>query len=70
MTNVSATFTYASVATHETVCIGLMLATLNLLDMMVADMMNAYITTPCKEKIWITLSSEFYKDKGKKTIIA
>ncbi len=70
MTNVPATYTYASVIMPETVCIALMLAALNLLDVMVTDIMNAYITAPCKEKVWTTLGSEFGKDKGKKAIIA
>ncbi len=65
MTNVPATYTYASVVTRETV----RLAALNLLEVMAADIMNAYITAPCKEKIWTTLGSEFGKDKGKKAIV-
>ncbi len=69
MTNVLATYTYASIVTCETVHIALMLAALNLLEVMAADIMNAYITAPCKEKIWTTLGSEFGKDKGKKAII-
>ncbi len=69
MTNVPATYTYASVVTRETVRIALMLAALNSLDVMAADIMNAYITAPCKEKIWTTLGPEFGKDKGKKAII-
>ncbi len=36
---------------------------------MAADIMSAQITTPCKEKIWTTLGSEFGKDKGKKAIV-
>ncbi len=69
MTNIPATYTYASVVKHETVHIALMLAALNLLNVMAADIMNAYITALCKEKIWTTLGSEFGKDNGKKAII-
>ncbi len=69
MTNVPATYTHASVVTCETIHIALMLAALNLLEVMVADIMNSYITTPCKEKLWTTLGSKFGKDKGKKAII-
>ncbi len=68
VTDVPATFTYANAISHETVCIALMLGTLNFLDVMAAHMMNAYITAPCK-KLWTTLGSEFRKDKGKKAII-
>ncbi len=69
MTDVPVTFTYASVVTRETVCIALMMAALNLLEVMAADIMNAFITAPCKEKIWTTHGSEFGKDTGKKAII-
>ncbi|KAL7460918.1 hypothetical protein ACHAXS_001355 [Conticribra weissflogii] len=69
MTIIPAMFTYAGVVTLEMVSIALVLVTLNLLDMMAADIMNAYITAPCKEKIWTTLGSEFRKDKGKEVII-
>ncbi len=69
MTNVPATYTYTSVIMHETVCIALMLAALNSLVVMAADIMNAYIIALYKEKIWTTFGTEFRKDKGKKTII-
>ncbi len=69
MTNVPATYMYASVVMCETVCIALMLAALNLLEVMAADIMNVNITAPCKEKIWTTLASDFGKDKGKKAIL-
>ncbi len=65
MNNVPAMYTYASVITHDTVCIALILAALNLLEVMTADIMNA----SCKEKMWTNLVSEFGKDKGKKAII-
>ncbi len=65
MTNVPDRYAYASVIKHETVHIALMLAALNSLEVMVADVINAYITASCKEKIWTTLGSEFRKDKGK-----
>ncbi len=68
-TNVCAIYTYTSVVMHETVCIALILAALNVLEMIAADNINVYITTPCKEKIWTILGSEFGKDKGKKAII-
>ncbi len=69
MTNVTVMFTYASVIMYETVCITLMLAELNFLEVMTTDIMNAYNIAPCKEKTSNTIGSEFGKDKGKKAII-
>ena len=37
--------------------------------MKAADIMNAYITAPTKEKIWTTLGPEFGNDADKKAII-
>ncbi len=36
---------------------------------MTADIMNAYITAPNKEKIWALFGSEFGKDKCQKAIV-
>ncbi len=48
MTNVPTMYINASFVMRETVCIALMLAVLNLVDMMATDIMNAYITALCK----------------------
>ncbi len=69
MTDVPPTVTYASVVLHEMVCIALTTAVLNALKVMAADIMNADITAPNKEKIWTLLSLEFGKDKGSKAIV-
>ncbi len=61
--------THTSAVMHETVLVTLMLAALNLLKVMTADIINAHITTLCKEKIWTTLGSKFRKDKGNEAII-
>ncbi len=53
MTDVPATVTYTSVVSRETVCIALTIASLNALKVMTADIMNAFITAPNKEKIWM-----------------
>ncbi len=70
MIDVLATLTYANIIMHKTIHIALTLADLNLLDVMAADIMNAYITDPCMEKIGTVLGSELGKVKGKKVIIA
>ncbi len=45
------------------------MAVLNALKVMAADIMNAYITAPKKEKIWTLLGPEFGKNKGCKAIL-
>ncbi len=54
---------------HEIVHIVLMLAALNLLEVMAADIMNTYIIAQCKEKIWTMIGSEFRNDEGMKAFL-
>ena len=69
MTTTPAAITYASVVTRETVRIALTLAALNVLEVKVGDVENAYITAPVREKIWTVLGPEHGEDAGKKAII-
>ena len=69
MTEAPAAITYASVVSRETVRIALTLAALNDLEVKVGDVMNAYITAPCSEKIWTKLGPEFGADEGKRAVV-
>ena len=68
-TKAPATLTYASVVSRETVRIALLMAGLNDVDIWAADVLNNYITAPCREKIWTTLGKEFGDDCGRKAIV-
>jgi hypothetical protein len=68
-TNAPATITYASVVSREMVRIALMLAALNDLQVKIGDVLNAYITALCKEKVWTTLGPKFGPQAGKSAII-
>ncbi len=65
----SATITYASVVSRETVHLALTFASLNDLKVKVGNVLNAYITAPIKEKVWTILGPEFGLDSGKSAII-
>jgi hypothetical protein len=65
----SATMTYASVVSGESVRIALGLAALNDLEVKTADIENAYLTGLIGEKIWCTLGPEFGEDDGKHAIM-
>ncbi|KAI2495421.1 hypothetical protein MHU86_19096 [Fragilaria crotonensis] len=65
----SATVTYASVVSRESVRIALTLAALNDLEVKTADIENAYLTAPVGERIWCKLGPEFGQDAGKRAII-
>ncbi len=69
MTKAPATITYASVVSHETVCIALLTAALNDLNVKVGGVLNVYITAPMTEKVWTVLGPEFGIDAGKSVII-
>ena len=61
--------TYSSVVSCDSVHIAFLVATLNDLDVMSADIGNAYLNAPNKEKIWTVVGHEFGMDKGAMSII-
>jgi Reverse transcriptase (RNA-dependent DNA polymerase) len=70
MTDPPAVITSASVVSRESVRITFTIAALNGHDVMTADIMNAYLTSPCDEQIWTTLRSEFGPElAGKRAIV-
>ncbi len=69
MTGASTIMSYASVVSCETVRIALTLAALNHLEVKAADILNAYISAPIKEKVWCALGPEFGPNAGKSAII-
>ncbi len=69
MTGAPTIMTYASVVSRETVRIALTDAALNDLEVKAADILNAYISAPIKEKVWCELGPEFGPDAGKSAII-
>ena len=52
MTETPPTLTYSSVVSRDSIRILLMIAALNGLDVLSCDTQNAYLTTPCREKVW------------------
>ncbi len=69
MTKAPVTITNASLVSHETVRIALLMAALNDLNIKVGDVLNAYITAPIMEKVWTVLGPEFGNDAGESAII-
>ena len=61
--------TYASVVGRETVRVALTIAALNGLEVKAADIQNAYLTAPNKEKIWTVLGPEFGADAGRRALV-
>ena len=62
--------TYASVVSRESVRIGFLLAALNDIDIIAADIAGAYLNAPCHEKICTRCGLEFGKEfEGRYAII-
>ena len=68
-TDMPASITYLSVVSCDSVRIAFLIAALNELDIMSADIGNAYLNEPNKEKIWTIAGHEFGTDKGSVFII-
>ena len=64
-----ATITYSSVVSRDSVRIALTIAALNDLKILACDILNAYLTAPCREKFWCTAGPEFGSDRGKTMIV-
>ncbi len=60
---------YSSVVTRESVCIMFLIAALNGLDILGADVQNAYINARTSERIYTTVGPEFGSDQGRPAII-
>jgi hypothetical protein len=69
VTDLPAIITYASVLSRELVRIALLIAALNDLDVLGADISNAYLTAPNSERVWTVLGAEWGADAGKRAII-
>jgi hypothetical protein len=69
VTQPAAILTYASVVTRESVRIALLIAALNDMSVLGADISNAYLTAPTTEKVWTVLGAEWGSDAGKCAII-
>ena len=61
--------TYASVVSRESVWLALMIAALNGLEVMTADLEGAYLNAETKERLYTMCGPEFGENKGRWAII-
>ena len=54
---------------RDSVRIALLIAALNDLEVLACDIQNAYLTAPCREKVFTVAGDEFGSDRGKTMII-
>jgi len=59
MTEPPSSITYSSVVSRDSVRVALTIAALNGLSTLACDIQNAYLTAPCREKIWTPARPEF-----------
>jgi hypothetical protein len=69
MTDPPNTLTYSSVVSRDSVRIALVLASLNGMLILTADIQNAYLHAKCREKIYTIAGKEFGSKAGKTMII-
>lgn len=68
-TDPPASITYASVVTRESVRLGFLIAALNDLQVLSADVAGAYLNAPCAERVHTILGPEFGDYQGRTAII-
>ena len=61
--------TYSSVVSRDSFRLCLLSAALNNLEVLAGDIENAYLTTPCHEKVWTRGSKEFGSLEGHTFIV-
>ena len=64
VTETPASITYSSIVLRDSVRIAFLVAALNDLDVMVADIGNTYLNTPCQEKVYMVAGPEFGDEEG------
>jgi len=69
MTDPPASITYSSVVSRDSVRIAFLGAALNDLEILVADVGNAYLNAETREKVYTTAGKEFGKYQGGTVII-
>lgn len=68
-TETPASITYSSVVSRDSVRLMLMLAAMNDVPLLSADIGNAYLNATCRERIWIVAGPEFGNLQGKVLLI-
>jgi hypothetical protein len=63
--------TYSSVASRDSIRLGLMIAALNDINVLAADIGNAYLNAPCREKVHVKVGPELFgaEHEGKFAVI-
>eukprot|EP00978_Attheya_sp_CCMP212_P025880 scaffold84091_cov31-Attheya_sp.AAC.1 len=69
LTDPPASITYSLVVARNSVRIAFMIAALNDLSVLVADVGNAYLNAPFRENIWFTAGKEFGSRAGTKIVL-
>jgi hypothetical protein len=64
-TKTPASVTYSTVVSRDSVQIILSIAALNELEVLGAGVQNAFLTAPCKEKVWLVAGAEFGGEQRK-----
>jgi hypothetical protein len=68
-TTTPASVTYSTIVSRDSVWIILTIAALNGLEVLGADVQNAFLMTLCKEKVWLQVSTEFGAEQGKNLLV-
>ena len=69
LTDAPSSVTYSSVVSHDSVRIAFLVAALNGLDVMACDIGNAYLSAPCRKKVWFVGGTENGNDKGQVMVV-
>ena len=69
VTELPSSITYSSVVSRDSVRIALTVAALNGLKVLACDIQNAYLSAPCREKVYCIAGAEFGSEAGQIMIV-
>lgn len=69
LTEIPTSQTYSSVVSRDSVRIALTIAALNGLDLLACDIQNAYLSAPCREKVYCIAGPEFGSEAGMTMVV-
>ena len=69
LSDLPSSITYSRVVSQESIQIAFLVAALNRLDVLAADIQNAYLNAPTEEKVWFCAGPEWGQHEGKPALI-
>lgn len=69
-TEAPSSVTYATIVSRDSICLALLIASLNNMNVLLADTAGAYLNAPCAERVHTVLGPKFGDHQGTTAVVA